>query len=134
MFIDMQKCLRCPEIFLDFLDPSYCATKSALNAYAIAYRCDVAHTPIRVTCISPGLTDTEFSLVRFKGDKGKADMPYNDIVPLNAGDVADQVIYATTRPRHVQIADIICYPTNSGHARYNVKRMGPSLGATGGAN
>mmetsp|Transcript_43417 Transcript_43417/g.122834 ORF Transcript_43417/g.122834 Transcript_43417/m.122834 type:complete len:280 (-) Transcript_43417:53-892(-) len=107
----------------------YCATKAAINAYTMAYRMDVANTPIRVTTISPGLVgNTEFSQVRFSGDREKAAKVYADIVALHPDDVADQVIYACTRPRHVQIADIKCYATNQGHAKYSVQRVGDGLG------
>ncbi|CAD7942156.1 unnamed protein product [Amoebophrya sp. A120] len=107
----------------------YCATKAAIRQYADALRCDVVGTPLRVTTISPGLCETEFSQVRFKGDTGKAGTVYANILPLLPADIADNVVYACTRPSHVQISDLTAYCTNQGHAKYVVSRCGDSLGA-----
>ena len=106
----------------------YCASKHAVTAFTSAARHDLVGTPIRVTCISPGFAETEFSLVRFKSDAEKAASVYKDLIALSAEDIADQICYAATRPRHVQIADIICWPTNQAGPA-NIARVGASLGA-----
>eukprot|EP00428_Durinskia_dybowskii_P068959 CAMPEP_0170395320 /NCGR_PEP_ID=MMETSP0117_2-20130122/21715_1 /TAXON_ID=400756 /ORGANISM="Durinskia baltica, Strain CSIRO CS-38" /LENGTH=303 /DNA_ID=CAMNT_0010651621 /DNA_START=22 /DNA_END=933 /DNA_ORIENTATION=+ len=107
---------------------TYNASKYAVRGFTEAARHDLAGTPIRVTHISPGMVGgTEFSNVRL-GDDSKASAVYDNIVALNPDDVADNVLYAATRPAHVQIADIIMYCTNQSGPR-EVVRLGPSLGA-----
>ena len=90
----------------------YCATKAAVKALSDGLRIDVAHTPIRVTNIKPGLVETNFSNVRFHGNKEKADSVYNGIKPLIGDDIADVAFYATNAPAHVQIAEVLVLATH----------------------
>jgi len=90
----------------------YCGTKFAVGAITEALRKELVATPLRVTNVAPGLTETEFSIVRFNGDAGQAKVPYQGIQPLVAEDIADNIAYVASRPAHVQVADIVIYPTN----------------------
>ena len=101
----------------------YCATKSAMEAYSNCLRMDLVDTHIRVITINPGIVGgTEFSLVRFRGDADKAATPYQGLDCLTAMDIADQVVYAITRPINVQVAQIKSYCNQQGHAKYVVSR------------
>ena len=84
----------------------YCASKFAIEGLSRALRLDVAQHNIKVTTISPGLVETEFSLVRFKGDVDKADAVYQGIEPLVAADIAEMIWYAANQPAHICINDI----------------------------
>lgn len=92
----------------------YCATKHAVDAISRGLRMDLADSPVRVIQISPGMTETEFSLVRFKGDKARADKVYEGMQPLSGQDVAEAALFALTRPAHVQVGEIVLWPTNQG--------------------
>ena len=89
----------------------YCATKSAARTISEATRIDLNGTGIRVVNIDPGMVETEFSIVRFRGDKSRADQVYKGFQPLSGDDVADAVMYCASRPPHVTIADILILPT-----------------------
>ncbi len=89
----------------------YCATKAAVKALSDGLRIDLVDTPLRVTNIKPGLVETNFSVVRFRGDKEKADNVYRGIKPLNGDDIADVVYFAASAPEHMQVAEILVMPT-----------------------
>ena len=89
----------------------YCATKHAVDALNKGMRIDLLKHNIRVTSISPGMVETEFSIVRFKGDKARADKVYEGLTPLNAEDVAQAIWFAVSRPPHVNINDMLIMPT-----------------------
>jgi 3-hydroxy acid dehydrogenase / malonic semialdehyde reductase len=89
----------------------YCASKHAVDALTKGLRMDLVDTPIRVCTIDPGLVETEFSIVRFRGDSERAKKTYQNMIPLHADDVADAVLFAATRPAHVQISELIIMPT-----------------------
>jgi serine 3-dehydrogenase len=84
----------------------YCASKHAVKAINEGLKMDVHGTPIRVSSVDPGLVETEFSEVRFEGDKEKAATVYAGLTPLSALDVAETVLYCATRPAHININEI----------------------------
>ena len=88
----------------------YCASKFAVDALTKGMRIDLNPYGIKVTCIHPGLVETEFSLVRFKGDEEKASAVYKGIQPLTAVDIADMILYVLSTPDHVVIADMVVFP------------------------
>ncbi len=89
----------------------YCASKYAVNALNKAMRIDLNNYNIRVAAIHPGAVETEFSEVRFKGDKERAKNVYKGFKALEAEDIADVIYFVVTRPYHVNIEDLIVYPT-----------------------
>ncbi len=94
----------------------YCATKHAVKAITEATKQDLHGTPIRVSMVSPGLVETEFSVVRFKGDKDRADETYEGLVPLTADDIAEIIVFTANRPAHVNIMDTVVFPVSQSSA------------------
>lgn len=88
----------------------YVATKFAVKALSQSFRIDLLEKGIKVTSVDPGMVETEFSKVRFHGDEQRAKKVYEDLQPLTPYDVADAVVYAATRPRHVNINQIVLTP------------------------
>ncbi len=89
----------------------YSASKFAVDALTRGMRIDLNASGIKVTSINPGMVETEFSLVRFKGDQDRSAMVYKGLDPLKGKDIADIILYVLTRPAHVVLADITVFPT-----------------------
>jgi 3-hydroxy acid dehydrogenase/malonic semialdehyde reductase len=89
----------------------YCATKHAVDALTRSLRMELVDTRIRVCTVDPGLVETEFSMVRFRGDTKRAAKVYEGIEALTPEDVAEAVIFCATRPPHVQVAQVLILPT-----------------------
>lgn len=94
----------------------YCATKYAVDALTKGMRIDLLDKGIKVTAIHPGMVETEFSEVRFKGDKERAKSVYHNLEPLVADDIAEAVWFAASRPKHVNINDMLIMPTAQANA------------------
>ncbi|HKJ79702.1 MAG TPA: SDR family NAD(P)-dependent oxidoreductase [Prolixibacteraceae bacterium] len=95
----------------------YCATKYAVQALTKGMRLDLLKHGIKVSAVCPGAVDTEFSLVRFKGDDQKSKEVYNGFTPLYAQDIAETILFVVTRPKHVNIDDVLVMPTDQAYAR-----------------
>jgi 3-hydroxy acid dehydrogenase/malonic semialdehyde reductase len=89
----------------------YCATKAAERFLSDGLRIDLNGTPVRVTSIDPGMVETDFSKVRFRGDSVRAAKTYQNIDPLQPEDIADAIVWAATRPAHVSIQTVVLTPT-----------------------
>jgi 3-hydroxy acid dehydrogenase / malonic semialdehyde reductase len=105
----------------------YAATKAFVTQLSLAMRCDLVGTGVRVTSIEPGLAETEFSLVRFKGDSEAARRPYSGVEPLVAEDIAEAVVWAVSQPRHVNVNRIEIMATEQAWGPFAIHR-GPAPG------
>ena len=94
----------------------YCASKAAERAINDGLRQDLLGTPVRVTTIDPGMVETDFSLVRFHGDAERAAKVYKGVTPLTPEDVADAIVWAVTRPAHVNIARVLLTPVDQANS------------------
>lgn len=100
----------------------YCASKHAVRALTQGLRLDLHGTPVRITSIDPGLVQTEFSLVRFRGDRARAEQIYANTRPLRPDDVADAVVFAATRPAHVTVAELVLLSSDQATATTILRR------------
>jgi NADP-dependent 3-hydroxy acid dehydrogenase YdfG len=89
----------------------YCGAKAAARAISEGLKMDLTGTPVRVSSVDPGLVETEFSLVRFKGDRERAKKVYENITPLSGDDVAEVVVWCASRPPHVNVSEVLILPT-----------------------
>ncbi|MGB1972187.1 MAG: SDR family NAD(P)-dependent oxidoreductase [Flavobacteriaceae bacterium] len=101
----------------------YCASKFAVDAFTQGMRIDLNPFSIRVCAIHPGLVETEFSMVRFKGDQQRSDMVYNTLDALQAEDVAQAIAYMVDAPAHVTVADLVLLPTDQANATVINRRL-----------
>ena len=90
----------------------YCATKAAVRVISEGLKQDLLGTPVRVSSVDPGLVETEFSQVRFRGDTERAKKVYQGLTPLTPTDVADVIFFCATRPPHVNISEVLLMPTD----------------------
>jgi 3-hydroxy acid dehydrogenase/malonic semialdehyde reductase len=103
---------------------AYGGSKAFVHQFNLGLRSDLHGTGVRVTCIEPGMADTEFSSVRFHGDKAKADTVYTGMQPLTAADIAESVYWAATLPPHVNVNVIELMATAQSFAAFQVAREG----------
>ncbi|HSZ39268.1 MAG TPA: SDR family oxidoreductase [Trebonia sp.] len=101
---------------------AYGGSKAFVHQFSLALRSDLHGTGVRVTCVEPGMADTEFSLVRFSGDQEKADATYTGMQPLTGDDIAESVYWAATLPPHVNINTIELMPTQQSFGPFQVAR------------
>jgi len=105
----------------------YCASKHAVRAWTDALRLDVLGTGVRVATVDPGLVaDTEFSEVRFHGDRARAASVYNGLTPLGPDDVAEAIVWVATRPERVVVSDLVLLPLDQASANHVSRKSGPA--------
>lgn len=100
----------------------YCASKAAVDRITTGLRMDLLGTGVRVSSVDPGLVETEFSVVRFGGDAGRASKVYDGVTPLSGEDIAETIVWIADRPAHVQIADVVMFPTDQASATLVARR------------
>jgi 3-hydroxy acid dehydrogenase/malonic semialdehyde reductase len=101
----------------------YCASKYAVRALTEGLRMDLLGTGVRVTEISPGMVETDFSKVRFKGDTEMASAVYQGLTPLTPADIAETILWCAQRPAHVNIQDVVIYPTDQASVGHVFRRQ-----------
>jgi 3-hydroxy acid dehydrogenase / malonic semialdehyde reductase len=94
----------------------YCATKAAVRVISEGLRMDLLGTPVRVSSVDPGMVETEFSQVRFHGDSDRARQVYQGVNPLTPEDIAEIVVFCATRPAHVNLSEVVVFPTDQASA------------------
>jgi 3-hydroxy acid dehydrogenase / malonic semialdehyde reductase len=94
----------------------YCATKAAVRVLSEGLRMDLLGTPVRVSSVDPGMVETEFSQVRFHGDSDRAQKVYQGVNPLTPEDIAEIVVFCATRPAHVNLSEVVVFPTDQASA------------------
>ena len=94
----------------------YCASKAAERAITEGLRLDLIGTGVRVASVDPGIVETDFSRIRFRGDDARAAKVYQGLAPLKPEDIADTIVWIATRPQHVQIQTVTLTPTDQANA------------------
>lgn len=94
----------------------YCATKAAVKSISEGMKLDLLGTPVRISSVDPGMVETDFSEIRFRGDSDRAKQIYQGLTPLTPGDVAEVVFFCATRPAHVNINEVILMPVDQASA------------------
>ena len=100
----------------------YCGTKAFVHQFSLALRSDLLGTKVRVTCIEPGMAETEFAQVRFKGDAARAKQVYAGLEPMTAEDIADTIAWCVSRPEHLNINTIELMPIAQAFGPFAIKR------------